>query len=45
MITNCTKIEKPIMDDISKSQLWNCPNGNDILDACKYQVIAIEQMT
>ena len=21
------------MDDISKSQLWNCPNGKDILDA------------
>lgn len=44
MITNCTKIEKPIMDDISRSQLWNCPNGNDILDACKYQVIATDML-
>lgn len=44
MITNCTKIEKPIMDDISRSQLWNCPNGNEVLDACKYQVIATDML-
>lgn len=42
MITNCTKIEKPIMDDISRSQLWNCQNGNEVLDACKYHVIATD---
>lgn len=44
MITNCTKIKKPIMDDISRSQLWNCPNGNDVLDLCKYQVIATDML-
>lgn len=44
MLTNCTKIEKPIMDDISRSQLWNCPNGNEILDTCKYQVIATDML-
>ncbi len=44
MITYCTKIEKPIMDDISRSQIWNCPNGNEILDACKYHVIATDML-
>lgn len=44
MITNCTEIKKPIMDDISRSQLWNCPNGNEILDSCKYQIIATDML-
>ncbi len=44
MITNCTKIEKSIMDDISRSQIWNCPNGTEILDACKYHVIATDML-
>ena len=35
MITNCTEIKTPIMFDISKSQLWNCLNGNKILDSCR----------
>lgn len=44
MITNCTEIKKPIMDDISKSQLWNCLNGNKILDSCKYQITATDMV-
>ncbi len=44
MITNCTKIEKPVMDDISRSQIRNCPNGNEILDACKYHVTATDML-
>lgn len=44
MIANCTEIKKPIMDDISKSQLWNCLNGNKILDSCKYQITATDML-
>lgn len=44
MITNCTEIKKPIMVDISKSQLWNCLNGNKILDSCKYQITATDMV-
>lgn len=44
MITKCVNIEKPIMDDISISQLWNCPNGKELLDMCKYQVIATDML-
>jgi len=44
MIMKCIEIEKPVMDDIARSQLWDCPNGKDILDSCKYQVIACDML-
>ncbi len=44
MITSCSEIEKPVMDDISRSQLWDCPNGEEILDKCGYQVIATDML-
>lgn len=44
MITNCSEIENPVMDDISRSQLWDCQNGEEILDKCEYQVIATDMM-
>ncbi len=42
MITECVKIEQPVMDEISASQLWDCRNGQEILKNCKYQVIATD---
>lgn len=44
MIMECIKTEKPIMDEIAQSQLWDCPDGNEILDKCPYQVIATDMM-
>lgn len=44
MMTDCSEIRKPIMDDIARTQLWNCPQGNDILESCKYQVIATDML-
>ena len=32
MITECSKIEKPVIDEISASQLWDCENGLDIIE-------------
>lgn len=42
MITGCCKIEKPVMDELSASQLWDCQNGSEILESCKYHVIATD---
>lgn len=42
MIMECVKIEQPVMDEISASQLWDCQNGQEILESCKYQVIATD---
>ena len=44
MIMDCIKTEKPIMDEIAQSQLWDCPEGAEILDKCSYQVIATDMM-
>ena len=44
IIMNCSEIEKPIMDDVSATQLWNCPNGGEILETCKYQVMATDML-
>ena len=44
MISDCFEIEKPIMDDISITQTWDCPDAGQILEACKYQVIGNDMM-
>lgn len=44
MIMDCIKTEKPIMDEIAQSQLWDCPERAEILDKCSYQVIATDMM-
>lgn len=45
LITNCMKIDKPVIDGFSRSQLWDCPEGSDILDICRYHVFATEVLT
>lgn len=42
MITCCNKIEEEIMDDVAKTQLWNCEKGLEILEQCPYQVVATD---
>lgn len=44
MIMGCVKTEKPVMDEIAESQLWDCPNGAEILDKCKYRVVAVDML-
>lgn len=44
MITECVRIEKPVIDEMSASQLWDCEDGLEILENCKYQVIATDIM-
>ena len=44
MIMQCIKNEKPVMDEIAETQLWNCQNGDEILNKCSYQVFATDMM-
>ena len=44
MIMKCIETKQPIMDEVAESQLWNCSNGKEILDSCKYQVIATDML-
>ena len=44
LITNCFEINKPVMDAFDESQLWDCPDGKEILNLCKYQVVATDMM-
>lgn len=42
MFTKCLNIEEPLMTDLEKTQLWNCKEGLDILEECKYEVLATD---
>ena len=44
MISECFEIEKPLMDEIAKSQLWDCNESEDILNSCKYQIFANDML-
>lgn len=44
MIMDCIQTKKPIMDEIAESQLWDCPDGEEILNNCSCQVIATDVM-
>lgn len=44
LISSCSEIKNPIIDEVSKTQLWDCPNGREILDECKYHVITSDFM-
>ena len=44
MIMGCIENQQPVMDEISASQTWDCPESEDILSACKYQVVATDMM-
>lgn len=42
LITECAEIKKPIMDEISASQTWDCPESDEILKSCRYHVVATD---
>ena len=44
MITKCEKIDKPVLDDFDRSQVWNCPNVDDLLAECEYRVFATDML-
>lgn len=44
LIMGCEPLNAPVMDEMSKSQLWDCPESEDILQRCRYQVVATDMM-
>ena len=44
MITKCEKIDKPVLDDFDRSQVWNCPNVDDLLAECEYRVFTTDML-
>ena len=44
LIMKCVEIDEPVMDGLEISQLWDCPDGEEILKTCKYQVVANDML-
>lgn len=44
MMTECLEINQPLMDEIAESQLWDCPESDEILNSCKYQIFANDML-
>ncbi|MBO5146525.1 MAG: DUF4261 domain-containing protein [Lachnospiraceae bacterium] len=44
MIMGCIEGQNTFMDEIARSQTWNCPESEDILEKCNYRVIATDVM-
>ena len=44
MVTNCEKIDKPVLDDFERSQVWDCPNVDELLTECQYRVFATDML-
>ena len=44
MLTNCFEIPNPILNDLERTQTWDCANSAEILEKCKYQVLANDML-
>ncbi len=44
MVTQCISTKDFKLDEITLSQMWDCPESQDILSKCKYNVIACDML-
>jgi len=44
MITGCTEITDWKPDAITMSQMWECPESEEIFDRCRYQIVAADML-
>lgn len=44
MIMSCTEFDGNKIGQIERSQMWDCENSEEILEACKYQIFATDMM-
>ncbi|MDE7293370.1 MAG: DUF4261 domain-containing protein [Oscillospiraceae bacterium] len=44
MITGCTEITDWQPDALTMSQMWDCPEKDEIFEKCRYQVVAADMM-
>lgn len=42
MVMECISTEGMTIDEITRSQFWDCPDGETILSECRYHVIATD---
>jgi len=42
MIMDCMETDNSYVDDIARSQMWDCENSDEILEECHYQVVATD---
>lgn len=45
MVMGCSETKDYQIDELTKSQMWDCKNSEQILNECKYQVVAVDMMT
>lgn len=43
-VMECIPTDSLKIDMLTKSQMWDCPDSAQILEECKYQVVAIDMM-
>lgn len=44
MFSAATEVTKPVMDEMEMSQTWDCPEADELLTSCKYQVFASDML-
>lgn len=44
MVMGCTECNQPILDGLDATQTWDCPDSQEILAKCKYQVVAVDML-
>lgn len=44
MIAKCVPTDNMRIDTITRSQMWDCPESAEILESCKYQVVATDML-
>lgn len=44
MVMGCATADNDRIDEITRSQMWDCPESEKILSECKYQVLATDML-
>ena len=44
MITGCCESKTENIDALTRSQMWDCPEHEELLDGCGYQVVATDML-
>lgn len=44
MVMGCHEAKDYQIDELTRSQMWDCPDSQEILEKCKYQVVAVDMM-
>ncbi len=44
MVMECIEAKDFHLDEITRSQMWDCPESREILSRCKYHVIAVDML-